>query len=180
MTAAPGSTAHLAGTGPPGGAAAPDQQQVPWHPGLDLPVTPGTATLIAYGRVTWDQITRMLAGAQAAWADYDGFHIGAPPGSPPPYSHLWAWTPDWLARIRIDSQHAIAAVLALHGQPGNPPPEQWRQDVQFHQVQSQTWPPAEKRVGPLPPDVAGQPADLYLVPGERSVTFVRIRQEPDP
>ncbi len=158
---------------------APSEEQSSWHPGLDLPVTPGTATLIAYGRVAWDQITGMLAGAQAAWADYDGFHIGAAPESPRPYSHLWAWTTDWLARIRIDGNHAIAGVLALRGQPGNPPPEQWRQDVQFHEVQSRTWPPAEKRVGPLSPDVAGQLADLYLVHGERSVTFVRIRQEPD-
>ena len=94
----------------------------PWHPGLDLPVTPGTAPLIAYGRVAWDQITRMLAGAQAAWADYDGFHVGAAPESPPPYSHLWAWTAGWLARIRVDGQHAIAGVLALRGQPGNSPP----------------------------------------------------------
>ena len=179
MTAAPGSAAHIAGTGNPSGAAAPGEEQSSWHPGLDLPVTPGTATLIAYGRVAWDQITRMLAGAQAAWADYDGFHVGAPPESPPPYSHLWAWTADWLARIRIDGQHAIAGVLALRGQPGDSPPEQWRQDVRFHQVQSQTWPPAEKRVGPLGPEVAGRPADLYLVTGEHSVTFVRIRQEPD-
>ncbi len=147
-----------------------------WHPGLDLPVTPGTATLIAYGRLTWDQAARMLAGTQAAWADYDGFHIGAPPGSPPPYSHLWAWTADWLARIRIDGQHAITGVLALHRQPGNGPPEQWRQDVQFQLVRSQTWPPAEKRVGPLAPEVTGRIADLYLVTGEHAVTFVRIPQ----
>lgn len=157
---------------------APSQEQSSWHPGLGLPVTPGTATLIAYGRVAWDQITAMLAGAQAAWADYDGFHVGASPESPPPYSHLWAWTEDWLARIRIDGTHAIAAVLALRGQPGNPPPEQWRQDVQFLEAQSQTWPPTEKRVGRLGPDVAGQPADLYLVTGERPVTFARIRREP--
>jgi hypothetical protein len=145
---------------------------------IDLPVTPGTATLIAYGRVPWDQVVRMLAGAQAAYADYDGFHVGDTPPAPPPYSHLWAWTSDWLARIRIDGQHAIAGVLALRGEPGNPPPEQWRHDVQFHEVQSQTWPPDEKRVGQLQPEVAGQLADLYLVTGEQPVTFVRIRHEP--
>ncbi len=179
MTAAPGSAAHVTETGNPSGAGAPSEEQSSWHPGLDLPVTPGTATLIAYGRVAWDRVARMLAGAQAAWADYDGFHVGEPPESPPPYSHLWAWTADWLARIRIDGQDVIAGVLALRGQPGDPPPEQWRQDVRFLEVQSQTWLPAEKRVGPLGPEVAGRPADLYLVTGERSVTFVRIRQEPD-
>jgi hypothetical protein len=150
-------------------------QRVPsWHPGLDLPVTPGTATLIAYGRLAWNQATRMLAGTEAAWADYDGFHIGAPPESPPPYSHLWAWTTDWLARIRIDGQHAIAGLLILRRQPENCPPEQWRQDVQFQLVRSQTWPQAEKRVGPLALEVAGRIADLYLVTGEHAVTFVRI------
>jgi hypothetical protein len=147
-----------------------------WHPGVDLPVTLGTAALIAYGRLTWDQAAPMLAGTQAAWADYDGFHIGPPPGSPPPYSHLWAWTPDWLARIRIDGQHAITGILALHGQPANCPPEQWRQDVQFQLVGSQTWPPSERRVGPLTPEITGRTADLYLITGEHAVTFVKISQ----
>jgi hypothetical protein len=141
-----------------------------------LPITPGTATLIAYGRITWDQAVRMLTGAQAAWADYHGFHIGTAPDIPPPYSHLWAWTTDWLARIRIDNQHAIPAILTLTGHPATCPPEQWRQEVQYHQTPSQTWPPAEKRVGPLSPDIAGQPADLYTITGEHPVTFVRIRQ----
>ncbi len=176
MTAvAPGSGPHPDQTRPLGGPAAPTDDPVSGQPGLDLPVTPGTATLIAYGRVTWDQVTAMLAGAQAAWADYDGFHVGAAPHSPPPYSHLWAWTADWLVRIRIDGQHAIAGVLALSGQPASSPPEQWRQDVHFRCVQSQTWPPAERRVGPLGPEVVGRPADLYMVTGDRSVTFVRTR-----
>ena len=145
-----------------------------WHPGLDLPVTTGTATLIAYGRIPWDQTTPLLAGTQAAWADYDGFHIGAPPQSAPPYSHLWAWTEDWLARIRIDGQHTITGILALHHPPGNNQPEQWRQDVQFQLVRSQTWPPAEKRVGPLPPEVADRTADLYLLTADHPVTFIKI------
>jgi hypothetical protein len=147
--------------------------------GLDLPAAHGTATLIAYGRVAWPQVTRLLTGAQAAWADYDGFHIGTPPQSPPPYSHLWAWTADWLARIRIDNQDAITGVLSLRAQPASPLPEQWRQDVEFRQVRSQTWHPAERRVGPLRPAVAGQTADLYLITGEHPVTFVRIPPEPD-
>jgi hypothetical protein len=163
MTPAPGNEARLPATQPPSGTAAPGEEQAFGHPGPGLPVTPGTATLIAYGRVAWDHVTLMLSGALAAWADYDGFHIGAAPNSPPPYSHLWAWTTDWLARIRIDDQHAIVGVLALHDQPGNAPPEQWRQDVQFHQVQSHTWPQIEKRVGPLRSEVTGRPADLYLV-----------------
>ncbi len=138
------------------------------------PAEPGTATLIAYGRTGWGQVARMLAGATAAWADYDGFHLGAPPGSPPPYSHLWAWTARWLARVRVEGQHAITGVLALGGEPENGPPEKWRKTVEFRRVPSQTWSQAEKRVGPLAAGVAGQAADLYLIGGEHPVTFVAV------
>jgi hypothetical protein len=170
---APGSGPHPDQT--PGGSAAPTEHPASGPPGLDLPVTPGTATLIAYGRIAWDQVTAMLAEAQAAWADYNGFHIGPAPHAPPPYSHLWAWTADWLIRTRIDGQHAIAGALALSGLPGSSPPERWRQEVHFRRVQSQTWPSAEKRVGPLGPEVPGRSADLYMVTGDRPVTFVRVR-----
>lgn len=144
---------------------------------LDLPAVDGTGTLVAYGRVPWPQVTRLLAGSQAAWADYHGFHFGTPPESPPPYSHLWAWTEDWLARIRVDGQHAVAGILSLGGEPATPPPERWRAEVKVRQVRSQTWPPTEKRVGELLPEVAGRTADLYLVTGEQPVTFVRVRPE---
>lgn len=142
-----------------------------------LPATGGTATLLAYGRIEWPQVARLVSGSRAAWADYDGFHVGAPPESPPPYSHLWAWTAHWLARIRIDGRDAIAGVLSLRAEPATPPPK-WREEVKFREVQSQTWPPAEKRIGPLRPEIAGKVADLYLVAGEHPVTFVRIRAEP--
>lgn len=145
-----------------------------WHPGLDLPVTPDTGTLVAYGRIRWDEVPPMLTGSQAAWADYDGFHIGAPPGSPPPYSHLWAWTPQWLARIRIDGEHAITGVLALRGAPEIAPPERWRRLVEYQHVESRTWPRTEKRVGPVPADVAGQATSLYLIGGQHPVTFISV------
>jgi len=145
----------------------------------DLPATEGTATLVAYGRVSWPEVTQMLTGSQAAWADYSGFHIGPPPKSPPPYSHLWAWTTGWLARIRVDVDTAIVGTLALTAHPTSPPPEQWRETVNFRELRSQTWDMTEKRVGRLLPEVAGQLADLYLVSGDHPVTFVRIAQ-PDP
>jgi len=89
---------------------------------LGLPVIDGTATLIGCGRVGWPQVTRMLAGSQAAWAGYDGFHFGTLPESALPYSHMWAWTEDRLARIRLHGRHAIAGVLSLGGPPASPPP----------------------------------------------------------
>ena len=44
----------------------------------DLPATEGTATLVGYGRVSWPEVTQLLTGSQAAWADYTGFHVGPP------------------------------------------------------------------------------------------------------
>lgn len=162
----------------PGRAAEPGPGPAPETAVLAVPSTQDAAILIAYGRVSWPQVARILAGSEAAWADYDGFHIGAPPTSPPPYTHLWAWTTDWLARIRIDGQNAIAGVLSLRAQPANPPPEQWRQNVTFRHARSQTWLPTEKRVGPLRPEITGKTADLYLVTGEHPVTFVRVQPKP--
>jgi len=34
--------------------------------------------------------------------NYHGFHIGGLPAAPPPYTHLWAWSPGWLIRLRVD------------------------------------------------------------------------------
>jgi hypothetical protein len=140
--------------------------------GPDLPADTGTADLIGYGRVSWDQLTSMLTGAQAAWADYNGFHIGAPPAAPPPYSHLWAWTATWLARARIDAGTAIVGVLALHGTPRPAPPVSTTEPVHFQIARATTWQPNEKRVGELAPHIAGRPIDIYVIPGEHPVTFV--------
>lgn len=142
--------------------------------GQDQPETEGTATLIGYGRITWADACLLLTGTEAAWADYEGFHIGPPPQAPPPYSHLWAWTGQWLARLRIDGREVIAGVLALTAAPASGPPGRDPLAVSFSQVRSQTWPPAEKRVGPLLPGVPGRTADLYQVAGAHPVTFVRV------
>lgn len=138
----------------------------------DPPGEPGVADLIGYGRISWDQFTAMVSGATAAWADYTGFHIAPPPGSPPPYTHLWAWTSQWLARARIDNGTAIAGVLALAGLPQHAPPVQSRDTVRFQHLQGATWPRTEKRVGQLPPEIAGHPVDIYLIPGKNPITFI--------
>jgi hypothetical protein len=135
----------------------------------------GTATLIGYGRISWADARLLLTGAEAAWADYEGFHIGPPPQTPPPYSHLWAWTGQWLARLRIDDQTAIVGVLALTAAPASGPPGRDPLPVSFSRSSSSTWPSNEKRVGPLLAGVHGRTADLYQVTGEYPITFVRVR-----
>jgi hypothetical protein len=138
----------------------------------DLPAAGGTTQLIGYGRVGWEHLTGMLAGAEAAWADYSGFHIGPVPATPPPYSHLWAWTDRWLARARIDRDAAIIGVLAVGGEPETALTVKLSEGVRYQLVQAKTWPGNEKRVGPLAPDLANRGVDAYLVAGARPVTFV--------
>lgn len=142
--------------------------------GPNLPAAVRTGELLGYGRVSWDQLTAMLNGVQAAWADYDGFHIGTPPASPPPYTHLWAWTNDWLARARIEGDFAIVGVLALNGRPPAAPAVKLTEPVRYQVTRARTWPQDEKRVGELPTEVAGRPIDLYLIPGEHPATFVAV------
>jgi hypothetical protein len=132
----------------------------------------GTAQLIGYGRLTWDELTSLLGDAQAAWADYTGFHLGPPPAQPPPYTHLWAWTGHWLIRARIDGHDAITGALILTTPPVSAPPAQLSEQVTYQRATAHTWPIGEKRVGPLTPDVADHPVDIYLIPGQHPVTFI--------
>lgn len=73
-----------------------------------------TRTLHAWGVLPWDRVVEIIGDAQAAWADYAGFHIGPCPTEAPPYSHLWAWSDQWRFRVRIDGETGIVAAL------GNP------------------------------------------------------------
>jgi hypothetical protein len=152
------------------------QQGPAWSP--QLPVETRTAELIGYGRVAWDVVTGMLDGAEAAFADYSGFHIGPPPDTPPPYTHLWAWTSQWLARVRIDGQTAIIGILALTGEPDPAPPAQSREAVHYQCARARTWPHSEKRVGQLPADLADRNIDIYLIAGDHPVTFVAPSEHP--
>lgn len=151
---------------------------IPSQAAPDLPAQTGTADLIGYGRITWDQLATILGGAQAAWADYSGFHIGPLPSTPPPYSHLWAWTGQWLARVRIDNGTAIAGILALDGEPHPALPIRSRESVHFQRVKAGTWPRNERRVGPLPGGVADRTMDMYLIPGHHPITFVAAPSTP--
>jgi hypothetical protein len=134
-----------------------------------------TATLHGYGRLPWSALVAALAAVPAAWADYHGFHLGQAPSQPPPYTHLWAWTPGWLLRGRIDGAHVIAAVLQMDGTiPSGLTPRSSPQQVSYVHRLSRTWPGAEKRVGPISPDLADRAVHLYEVGGEYPVTFVRL------
>jgi hypothetical protein len=142
----------------------------------------GTATLCGYGRLAWPDVVAALEGVDVAWADYDGFHVGALPQAPPPYNHLWAWNDDWLVRARVDGAHAIVGELQVNTVPV--PDSALRamrqprliETVRYTCRESRTWTPGERRVGPLDPAVKGRLVDLYQVDGARPVTFVRARE----
>lgn len=71
------------------------------------------AWLAAHGRHPWPEISALLTGCTCAWADVDGFHAGPPPAEPPLATHLWAWGPGRLLRVRVDGSDGIAAELHL-------------------------------------------------------------------
>jgi len=144
----------------------------------DEPDEFGAADLIGYGRVSWPELARLRGEAESAWADYDGFHIGHPPAKPPPYSHLWAWTGEWLLRARIDGGQAIVGVLALGGAPGVAPPHVTTLKVRYQRAAAATWPHNEKRVGPIAREIADRPVDTFLISGEQPVTFVAMPAGP--
>ncbi len=134
-----------------------------------------SATLHAYGRIPWVGLAAVLDEATTAWADYHGFHIGHAPTEAPPYSHVWAWTGNWLLRARIDGSHAIVAVLCMAGPPPAGLPTSVPERVHVTQRRSNTWPSETRRVGPLADTVGGRSVLLHQIDGERPVTFVELR-----
>ncbi|MEO3747200.1 hypothetical protein [Plantactinospora sp. B5E13] len=141
--------------------------------------TTATGILHAHGRITWRHLATALHDTDGtAWADYDGFHIGAAPTSPPPYTHLWAWTADWLLRARLDGDAAIVGVLqtgTTTPQLPHPGPPAATEPITYTIRHAHTWPANENRVGPLNPTITDRPADLYHTHGTHPITFVRIR-----
>lgn len=70
--------------------------------------------LVGLGHVPWEQVRQACAGATCAWADYTGFHVMPGerlPTEVPPYSHLWAWSPRRLLRVRIDGDQGVVGIL---------------------------------------------------------------------
>lgn len=166
-------------TGPGGGAVAGSAARAARAAVAAVVPDVGYADLIGYGRLAWHELRAIVADSPAAWADYYGFHIGAAlPADPPPYSHLWAWTDQWLIRARLDGANAVVGVLALAAEPAPAPPAKLRERVAYQAVQAHNWPPTEKRVGPIAPDVADRQVTLYLIAGPRPVTFVALPPHP--
>ncbi|MDG4820190.1 MULTISPECIES: hypothetical protein [unclassified Micromonospora] len=144
---------------------------------MDTTSATTTGVLHSHGRIPWHHLAATLTGADGtAWADYDGFHIGAPPTSPPPYTHLWAWTTNWLLRARLDNDTAIVGVLHLdNATPPLEPQPVAVETIAYTIRHAHTWPALEKRIGPLDHTVTDRHADLYQTAGTHPTTFVRIR-----
>ncbi len=139
---------------------------------------PEYATVHGYGRVQWADVVATLGPTPAAWADYDGFHLAPAPRQPPPYTHLWAWAPEWLLRARIDGPHAIVAVLQTGSHaPDGLTPRRSEPSVPFVRRISRTWPAKERRIGPLTSGVTDRAVELYEVRGQAPVTFIGMRPQ---
>jgi|SRR5271157_974773 len=140
--------------------------------GGQAPGTARTAWLSAHGRHPWATISSLLSGCTCAWADLDGFHSGPPPAGPPLATHLWAWSPDRLLRIRLDGSDGIAAELHLTN-PGNGEP------VQVTERETATWPPGEGRVS-AEDKWRGRAVRIYQVAGLMPLEFARLDQASAP
>jgi hypothetical protein len=125
-----------------------------------------TAWLIAHGRRPWTEIYSLLTGCTCAWADLDGFHAGPPPDEAPLATHLWAWSPDRLLRIRVDGSDGITAELHLTD-PGQGEP------VQVTERDTNAWPPREGRVS-VEDKWRGRAICIYEVAGLMPLEFVRL------
>jgi hypothetical protein len=128
-----------------------------------------TAWLTPHGRQSWTAISSILSGCTCAWADLDGFHCEPAPAGPPLATHLWAWSPDRLLRIRLDGTDGIAAELHLTTRPGN------GEIVQVTEREAQTWPPREGRVS-VDDQWRGRTVRVFQVIGLMPLEFARLHE----
>ncbi len=140
-----------------------------------MDVIESEGSLLGYGSQTWPDVLRIIGDTTCAWADYEGFHIGSAPTSPPPYSHLWAWSSDQrtMIRVRIDEERGIVGMLRLG--PVSQPSHLFRPSTRQVIVRSypvMEWGQEESRVTALPPEVRGVRAHELLVP--LPVTFISM------
>lgn len=126
--------------------------------------------LIGHGLLPWCEVSRLAEPCRAAWADYDGFHVGDLPPICPPYSHIWAWSDQCWLRIRPDGDGgAIVGELRLVDSDddlaGGEP-------VDVHVLPGLLWNPADQRVTPRGDDLTGAELHLIEVPGATAVSFL--------
>lgn len=77
--------------------------------------------LVPLGRQPWATLRQQIpAGAQCAWADIDGFHIGDAPSELAGVTHLWVAADKAGWRLRVDGSTVIGAKLELAEGAGDP------------------------------------------------------------
>ncbi len=135
-------------------------------------VSTRTAWLTAHGRRPWADISSLLTGCTCTWADLDGFHAGPPPAEAPLATHLWAWSPGRLLRIRVDGSDGITAELHLTD-PGQGEP------VQVTERDTAAWPPREGRVS-VDDKWRGRAIRIYEVAGLMPLEFARLAEASAP
>lgn len=143
---------------------------------------PADATLHGYGRVDWDTARALLDGCACAWTDIDGVHLrDTPPRHlPTGASHLWGWSADRLARVRFDTGTCVeagtvyVATLTLSGH-GAAPGARLSERVTYERRATILRPADDERAGPLPPEFYEYAWELFEVPGEAPITFVRAK-----
>lgn len=75
-----------------------------------------TGRLIRNGWTDWASVLDILGKDQCLWIDLGGLHHGpAPTQLPVGATHLWSWRPSRWARVRLDGDRALAAVLTTDG-----------------------------------------------------------------
>ncbi len=138
-------------------------------------------TLVGWGTTDWPDLVAACAGMEAAWSDYEGFHVGALPTTQPPCSHLWAWSTDGsrLMRARPDGTRVVVGWLLQS-------PDQTLADkaalvdtVLVTTRPMRQWAPEDKRVtlrGTAPRTITWQEVDVETAD---PVTFVWA-VHPDP
>ena len=120
--------------------------------------------LASLGRCSWPQLQELVGQQECAWADLDGFQIGAIPDTPPPSTHLWSWSATRWVRVRVDGTTGVVGALSLDGD---------GEAVAVQVEHGHPWRAAEdQRIAPLPEPLVEQPWTLLTIIGLRPVTFV--------
>jgi len=128
--------------------------------------------LRGHGRLPWAQTVSVLKGLNCAWADLDGWHQNEPaPTDVPTATHLWAWSDQQWARVRIDGDETIVATLSNDKE--NPAsPNAVQVDVEI--AIGTAWGQDEQRLPSKSRDLGAFRPVLLDVLGQSHCTFVHF------